>query len=76
MMFLEIFNTSEGIFSRKGRFYSDRPRLLNIIDLFEDISLAQWLALTPPEMVKAHLGVDDTFISQLNKTKQTVVGPH
>lgn len=34
----------------------------------------QWLALTPPDIVKAHLGVDDDFIAHLNKTKQFVVG--
>ncbi|KAH8113603.1 RmlC-like cupin domain-containing protein [Phellopilus nigrolimitatus] len=44
-------------------------------DKVEDISLQQWLALTPPELVKAHLGVDDATISHLNKTKQYVVGP-
>jgi oxalate decarboxylase family bicupin protein len=44
-------------------------------DMFEDISLSNWLALTPPELVKAHLGFDDETISHLSKTKQTVVGP-
>ena len=43
--------------------------------MVQDISLQQWLALTPPELVKAHLGFDDTTIAHLNKTKQTVVGP-
>ncbi|KAH8116116.1 RmlC-like cupin domain-containing protein [Phellopilus nigrolimitatus] len=44
-------------------------------DKVQDISLQQWLALTPPQLVKAHLGVDDAMIAHLNKTKQTVVGP-
>ncbi|THH17142.1 hypothetical protein EW146_g3616 [Bondarzewia mesenterica] len=44
-------------------------------DRYSDISLSQWLALTPPELVKAHLGLSDETISQLKKTKQTVVGP-
>jgi oxalate decarboxylase family bicupin protein len=44
-------------------------------DKFEDISLSNWLALTPPELVKAHLGFDDATIAHLSKTKQTVVGP-
>ncbi|KAL5525866.1 hypothetical protein ACEPAG_7203 [Sanghuangporus baumii] len=44
-------------------------------DRVEDVSLAQWLALTPPELVKAHLGLDDATIASLNKTKQVVVGP-
>ncbi|THH08623.1 hypothetical protein EW145_g2578 [Phellinidium pouzarii] len=45
-------------------------------DKVQDISLQQWLALTPPALVKAHLGVDNAFIEHLNKTKQYVVGSH
>ncbi|KAG7444829.1 oxalate decarboxylase [Guyanagaster necrorhizus] len=44
-------------------------------DRFEDISLNQWLALTPPDLVKAHLDFDDATIAQLSKTKPTVMGP-
>ncbi|KAF9230834.1 putative oxalate decarboxylase/oxidase [Melanogaster broomeanus] len=44
-------------------------------DVYQDVSLAQWLALTPPELVKAHLGLSDETIAALNKTKQIVVGP-
>ncbi|OSD06529.1 oxalate decarboxylase [Trametes coccinea BRFM310] len=44
-------------------------------DRYQDISLQQWLALTPPDLVKAHLGLDDETISHLSKTKYTVVGP-
>lgn len=44
-------------------------------DRFEDISLNQWLALTPPDMVKAHLGFDDETIDALQKQKPTVNGP-
>ncbi|KAI0346207.1 oxalate decarboxylase [Trametopsis cervina] len=43
-------------------------------DKFQDISLQQWLALTPPALVKAHLDLPDETIAHLNKTKQTVVG--
>ncbi|KIJ61838.1 hypothetical protein HYDPIDRAFT_115308 [Hydnomerulius pinastri MD-312] len=43
--------------------------------LFQDISLNQWLALTPPELVKAHLNLDDATIARLSKVKQEVVGP-
>ncbi|OSD06480.1 oxalate decarboxylase [Trametes coccinea BRFM310] len=52
-------------------------RLLEILktDVFKDISLNQWLALTPPELVKAHLQLSDETISQLSKTKPVVVGP-
>lgn len=44
-------------------------------DHFQDISLSQWLALTPPELVSAHLGLSDEAIAHLSKTKQVVVGP-
>ncbi|KAI0091324.1 oxalate decarboxylase [Irpex rosettiformis] len=42
-------------------------------DKFEDISLNQWLALTPPELVKDHLQLDDATIALLNSTKVTVI---
>ncbi|TDL25564.1 oxalate decarboxylase [Rickenella mellea] len=42
-------------------------------DIVEDISLNQWLALTPPELVKANLGFDDATIAKLSKTKQLVI---
>ncbi|KAK2460171.1 hypothetical protein APHAL10511_007850 [Amanita phalloides] len=44
-------------------------------NVFQDISLNQWLALTPPEVVKAHLGISDATVAILKKAKQTVVGP-
>ena len=34
----------------------------------------QWLALTPPALVKAHLQISDDTIAHFNKTKQVVVG--
>ncbi|GHC26139.1 oxalate decarboxylase [Kushneria pakistanensis] len=42
-------------------------------DHYADISLNQWLALTPPELVKAHLGLDDTFMDSLKQQKSPVV---
>ncbi|CAE6461938.1 unnamed protein product, partial [Rhizoctonia solani] len=44
-------------------------------NIYEDISLNQWLALTPPDMVKAHLQLSDETISQLQKVKPILVGP-
>ncbi|OCH95368.1 oxalate decarboxylase [Obba rivulosa] len=44
-------------------------------DRFQDVSLNQWLALTPPALVKAHLNLDDETIDHLSKTKPIVVGP-
>lgn len=43
--------------------------------VFQDISLSQWLALIPHELVKAHLRVDDATIAKFSRTKQEVVGP-
>lgn len=42
-------------------------------DRFADISLNQWLALTPPELVQAHLNVDHTFTDKLSKQKPVIV---
>jgi len=50
-------------------------KLLEVLksDVFQDISLSQWLALTPPELVKAHLGFSDEVIDHLTKVKQIIV---
>ncbi|KAK7050985.1 hypothetical protein VNI00_005097 [Paramarasmius palmivorus] len=44
-------------------------------NIYRDVSLAQWLSVTPPELLKAHLDLDDETIAHLNKTKATVVAP-
>ncbi|HZC18985.1 MAG TPA: cupin domain-containing protein, partial [Rubrobacteraceae bacterium] len=41
-------------------------------DHYADVSLAQWMGVLPPEMVKAHLNVDDEFIANLPKSKPLV----
>lgn len=41
---------------------------------FADVSLDQWLALTPPELVEAHLGFSQDFMKALRKKKEPVVG--
>jgi len=41
--------------------------------VFQDISLKQWLALTPHELVKAHLGFDLKFIDSFPKEKGVIV---
>jgi oxalate decarboxylase len=38
-------------------------------DRFADISLNQWLALTPPELVQAHLNLDDATTSAVTAFK-------
>jgi oxalate decarboxylase len=40
---------------------------------YADVSLNQWLALTPPELVKAHLRLDDQAMAALKKQKSPVV---
>ncbi|MGG5832536.1 oxalate decarboxylase family bicupin, partial [Bacillus pumilus] len=42
-------------------------------DRFADISLNQWMALTPPQLVKEHLHVGDAMIRALHKEKSPVV---
>ena len=43
-------------------------------DYFADVSLAQWLAFTPRELVKAHLKIDESVLSKVSKQKTPVVG--
>src|SRR5579863_3476795 len=40
---------------------------------YADLSLDQWLALTPPALLKAHLNLGDEFASALRKTKVPIV---
>jgi len=42
-------------------------------DYFADVSLNQWLALTPPELVRASLHADPQLLQALNKVKSPVV---
>ena len=41
--------------------------------LFADVSLNQWLALTPPELVRASLDIDEKTVRALRKKKSPVV---
>jgi oxalate decarboxylase len=40
---------------------------------YENVALAQWLALTPPGLVKAHLNLSDEVIASLSKAQLSVV---
>jgi oxalate decarboxylase len=40
---------------------------------FQDVSLNQWLALTPALLVKSHLGLDQTTIDHFSKSKKVIV---
>jgi oxalate decarboxylase len=42
-------------------------------DRFADISLSQWMALTPAELVRAHLNLDQQTMAALSKDKPIVV---
>jgi oxalate decarboxylase len=42
-------------------------------DRFAEVSLAQWLACTPPELVAAHLNMDPSLIAQLSKDRPDIV---
>jgi oxalate decarboxylase len=40
---------------------------------YADVSLNQWLALTPPELVQAHLRTDKAFVQALRTKKSPIV---
>jgi oxalate decarboxylase len=43
-------------------------------DCFQDVSLNQWLALTPPQLVQDHLHVGEKFTAALTEEERPVVG--
>jgi oxalate decarboxylase len=52
--------------------------LLRFLELFKsahfvDVSLNQWMALTPLELVQAHLNLNPTLTSALCKQKRPVI---
>ena len=56
----------------------DEPlRFLEIFrsSYFADISLNQWMGLTTPELVRAHLNLDAKTIAALRKDKPVIVSP-
>jgi oxalate decarboxylase len=42
-------------------------------DHFADVSLAQWLAFTPHELVRAHLNIDESVLEKITTLKAPVV---
>jgi oxalate decarboxylase len=42
-------------------------------DHYADVSLSQWMGVLPPELVKAHLNLDDATIAGLPRTKPLAV---
>lgn len=58
---------------------SDTLRLLEMFrsDHFADVSLRQWMALTPPELIRSHLHLGDRVMGTLQPHEQPVVShPH
>ena len=45
----------------------------NLGALFAGISLQQWIALTPPELVRAHLNLDPQTLAALVNDKPIIV---
>jgi oxalate decarboxylase len=43
-------------------------------DYYADVSLAQWLKYTPHELVRAHLGIDESVLANIPDQKPLVVG--
>jgi oxalate decarboxylase len=54
---------------------STRLRFLEMFKsgYYADVSLAQWMALTPPELLKVHLNLDHEVTDALRKAKVPVV---
>ncbi|PZF78344.1 cupin [Aestuariivirga litoralis] len=50
-------------------------RIVNVFNrpLYKDISLNNWMALTPPALVQAHLNLDETVMKALRKERSTLV---
>ncbi len=42
-------------------------------DHYADVSLKQWMALTPPKLVQAHLNLNQTVMDTLEKEKKPIV---
>ena len=40
--------------------------------VYQDISLRQWMAMTPPELLRAHLNLPDKVIAALPKAKHPI----
>jgi oxalate decarboxylase len=64
---------------RMGHYIENRGtttlRFLEIFksDYFADISLAQWLAFTPHELVRAHVKINESVLEKIPQHKQPVV---
>jgi len=50
-------------------------RVINVFNTpkYRDISLNNWMALTPPELVKGHLGLDEAAMQSLRRDRRAIV---
>ena len=50
-------------------------RVVNVFNAphYQDVSLNQWLALTPPALVQGHLDLDDAFMESLSAERRALV---
>lgn len=50
-------------------------RVINVFNsrFCTDVSLNQWMALTPPDLIRGHLGLDRTVMNALRQTSQPIV---
>ena len=60
-----------------GHYIENTGEALRMLALFrspiyQDISLRQWMAMTPPELLQAHLNLPDQVIAALPKAKQII----
>ena len=60
-----VQNTGEATLRFLELFRSDR---------FADVSLNRWLAATPPELIRAHLGLGEEALARLSGEERPVVG--
>jgi oxalate decarboxylase len=50
-------------------------RIINVFNtpVYKDVSLANWMALTPKELIRGHLDLDDDVIKSLRRERDAVV---
>ncbi len=50
-------------------------RCINVFNSpkFKDVSLNNWMALTPPALIRGHLGLDDVAMKALRRDRNAVV---
>lgn len=72
LRFLEVFKSDTFEDVSLGQV---RPSPRGLQGVRADRCVRQWLALTPPELVKAHLQLSDAALGKLNTTKVVVAGP-